>query len=313
MILFQKIKFRAKGSTSKGLIALSVVSIVWGTTWVVSKQAVANMPPLQMAGIRQILGGFLFLFYFILKRYPLPQVKDIWPLIVLSILNFVMSNGLSTWGVKYISAGLAAIIGTIFPLWLVIFGLIVDRTKPPKMAILGLIIGFLGICVIFYEYLADFINPDFRFGIFLSLTATFSWALGTLMTKKHAKIFNPYFGLGFQMLLAGLLLSLCSWIFDTNYLPWNEITPQSWYAILYLVIFGSIIGFGCYLYALQHLPTTQTSIYAYINPIVALLTGWVILHEPITVNIMLGCLITISGIYLVNRSFTAVPTEKIEQ
>ena len=117
--------------------------------------------------------------------------------------EFCMSNGLSTWGVKYISAGLGAIMGAIFPLWLVVIGLFSAKSKIPAKAIIGLLFGFGGVCIIFYEHLHDFFNADFRFGIILSLIATWTWAFGTLYTKKHAASFNPYFSLGLQMLISG--------------------------------------------------------------------------------------------------------------
>lgn len=302
LLLFTPRKIKQKGPDFLALLALAMVSFVWGTTWVVSKQGVAHMSALQMAGIRQIIGGSCYLLYFILKKYPLPSKSDFFPLVILSLLNFVLSNGLSTWGVKYISAGLASLIGAIFPLWIVIIGLVSNKVKPPKMAISGVLLGFTGICVIFYDHLGDFINPDFRFGLILSLIATWSWAFGTIFTKKHAKVFNPYFGLGFQMLLAGLILTFVSGL-DSAYVPISDIPAISWFAIFYLVIFGSVIGFICYLYALQHLPTEQTSIYAYINPIVALFMGWIFLGETLSITIFLGGAITLIGIFLVNRSF----------
>lgn len=295
-------KFKERGSGFLAFAALVVVSVVWGTTWVVSKKGIMLMPALQLAGIRQLLAGSLYLLYFILKKYPLPSRSDLMPLIVLSLLNFVLSNGLSTWGIKYISAGLGSIIGAIFPLWIVLISMLVDHTKPPKMAVWGMVIGFAGICIIFYNHLADLIDPRFRFGIFLSLIATWSWAFGTIYTKKYAKVFNPYFGLGFQMLLSGLILTIVS-AFDPNHLPLDAIPQTSWFAIFYLVIFGSLVGFICYLYALQHLPTEQTAIYAYINPVVALLTGWLVLDESVNLTIFSGCLVTILGVFLVNRSF----------
>lgn len=301
-LLYYPKKIKQKEADFKALLALAIVSLVWGTTWVVSRQGVLHMPALQLSGIRQIIGGSCYLLFFLYKKYPLPSKADLLPLIVLSVLNFVMSNGLSTWGVKYISAGLASIMGAIFPLWIVLIGFASGNTTPPKKAIAGVLIGFSGICVIFYDHLADFINPDFQFGIFLSLIATLSWAFGTLYTKKHAKVFNPYFGLGFQMVLAGVVLVSIS-SFDSGFMALSEIPAISWFAILYLVFFGSIIGFSCYLYALQHLPTEQTSIYAYINPLVALIAGWIVLSEEISFIILLGCFITLFGIYLVNTSF----------
>ena len=113
--LLSPTKLKLKGPDFLAILALGIVSIVWGTTWVVSKEGVRHIPALQMAGLRQFIGGSLYLLYFVFRKYPLPEKKDLFPLLILSILNFVFSNGLSTWGVKYISAGLASIIGAIFP------------------------------------------------------------------------------------------------------------------------------------------------------------------------------------------------------
>ena len=232
------------------LFCVAIVSVIWGTTWIISKQAVREIPALEMAGIRQLIGGSLFLIYFKIKKYDLPEKKDLIPLLILSFLNFILSNGLSTWGVKFIPAGLAAIIGAIFPLWLVLIGLFISKQSPPKMAVAGVVIGFLGVCTIFYDHLTDFLEPNFRFGIILSLIATMSWALGTLYTKKHARSFNPYFGLGFQMFLSGSVLTAISYS-DPKFVTLADISMMTWLSIFFLVIFGSIIGFMCFLYALH--------------------------------------------------------------
>ena len=131
-------------------------------------------------------------------------------------------------------------------------------------------------CIIFYEHLEDFFIPDFRFGIILSLIATWTWAFATLYTKQQAASFNPYFSLGLQMLISGItLISFTS--VTGNAVSISQIPWESWTAIAYLIIFGSLLAFIAYLYALQNLPTEQASIYAYINPIVAAFT-WLIKH-----------------------------------
>jgi drug/metabolite transporter (DMT)-like permease len=293
--------FRKQGTKTKAFISLLLVCFFWGTTWVASKEAVSHMPALQMAGLRQFFGGTLYILFFLLKGAKFPTGKEWRTILVLGFLNFTLSNGLSTWGVKFISAGLGSIIGAIFPLWLVIIGLFAAHTKLNKKTIIGLLIGFAGICIIFYEHLNDFFIGDFRFGIFLSLAATWSWAFGTLYTKKHAASFNPYFSLGLQMLISGIALIGISHI-SNNALPYKEIPWQSWAGIAYLVIFGSVISFIAYLYALQNLPTEQVSIYAYINPIVAVLLGWMLFGEVLTSFIIAGVLVTLYGVYLVNRS-----------
>lgn len=307
--VFNPLTIHKKGRRSKAIFALAVVCILWGTTWLASKEGVKHIPPLQLAGMRQLLGGTCYMIFFLIKGSSWPKMKDLVPLLVLALLNFIFSNGLSTWGLKYISSGLGAIMGAIFPLWIVIISLFSSKDKLPAMAILGLMLGFAGVCVIFYDHLQDFFKPDFRFGIMLSLVATWTWAFGSLYTKKHAAQFNPYFGLGFQMLIAGAsLLTVSS--FDKNFLPFTEIPTAGWLSLGYLVVFGSIIAFVCYLYALQNLPTEQASIYAYINPVVAVLLGAFIFGEKLTLTLTIGGLVTLLGVYLVNRAFKKTADEQ---
>jgi len=292
---------RQNASTkSKALVALVWVSIFWGTTWLASKQAVTNMPALQMAGIRQFIAGFIFIIIFLIKKAPLPKGKQWTTILILSLLNFILSNGLSTWGIKYISSGLGAIIGAIFPLWLVIISMTKGKHLP-QQALIGLLIGFGGVCIIFYEHLKDFLNADFRFGIFLSLCATISWAFGTLYTKQQVVNFNPYFSLGFQMLISGTTLLFITHA-TGNAIYYSAIPATSWWAIAYLVLIGSILTFVAYIYSLQHLPAALASVYAYINPIVAVLLGALILHEKLSLFIAVGGAITIISVYLVNNS-----------
>jgi drug/metabolite transporter (DMT)-like permease len=196
--------------------------------------------------------------------------------------------------------------GAIFPLWLVIIGFFISKEKIPGKAVLGLMLGFSGVCVIFYDHLNDFLNPDFLKGIILSLIATWTWAIATLYTKKQALNFNPYFSLGLQMVISGATLVTFTAASGAS-IPLNLIPWQSWLAIGYLIIFGSVIAFICYLYALQNLPTEQASIYAYINPMVAVLCGWLAFGEKITIYITVGGVVTLLGVFLVNKAFKTMP------
>ena len=251
---FNPFTFKKRGKRGKALIALALVCFFWGTTWLASKEGVRHMPALQLAGIRQFLGGMCYVVFFLAKGVTLPRGREWKTVLILSFLNFLLSNALSTWGVKFISAGLGSIIGAIFPLWLVIIGLFSARTKLQTKTIVGLLLGFAGICVIFYDHLHDFLIPEFRFGILLSLASTWSWAFGTIYTKKHAATFNPYFSLGLQMVISGLTLIIFTKAAGLS-VPVVDIPWQSWIAISYLVVFGSVISFIAYLYALQKLPT----------------------------------------------------------
>jgi len=282
------------------ILALCWVCFFWGTTWLASKEGVKHMPALQLAAIRQFIGGFLYVCFFLYKKTPWPKGKQWKAIIILSILNFALSNGLSTWGVKYISSGLGAIIGAIFPLWIV-FITVFRGGKIARLSVLGLIVSFAGVCVIFYDHLADFIKPDFRFGIFLSLFSTVTWAYGTLYTRKKAASFNPYFSLGLQMLISSILL-LCITSATGTAVSITAIPANSWWAIGYLTVIGSVLTFIAFIYMLQKLPAEISSIYAYINPIVAILLGAMIFGEPLTAAIAIGGAVTLFGLYLVNYS-----------
>ncbi len=287
---------------TKALIALGMVCFLWGTTWVASRQGVQHMPAWQLAGIRQSIGGLLYIIFFISKGERFPRGKAWGPIVVLSLLNFFLTNGLSTWGVKYISAGLGAIIAATFPLWIVIINLFTSKTKIPLLAIAGLLLGFSGVCIIFYEHLHDFLNAGFRLGICISLAASWTWAFGTLYTKKQATAFNPYFSLGLQMLMSGIASTIVA-VSTGNAIPVADIPWQSWLSIGYLATFGSVISFIAYLYALQHLRTELASIYAYINPIVAMLVGALLFNEKLTIFIGIGGAVILYGVYLVNKVF----------
>jgi len=293
-------KRQSTSTKNKAMWALVWVSFAWGTTWLASKEAVTNVPALQIIAIRQLIGGALYITYFVFKKHPWPKGKQWIVILVLSFLTFMLSNTLSTWGIKFIPSGLGAIMGAIFPLWLVIITMFQGK-RLPNQAMIGLLLGFGGVCIIFYEHLKDFLNPDFRFGILLSLTATISWAFGTLYTKQEAINFNPYFSLGFQMIISGIIVMSIAQT-TGNSIKLSEIPSSSWWAIGYLVVIGSVLTFVAYIYSLQHLPTALASVYAYINPIVAVLLGAALVNEKLTIFIAIGGAITIAGVYLVNNS-----------
>ncbi|GIZ07966.1 DMT family transporter [Flavobacterium sp. UMI-01] len=282
------------------ILALLWVGFFWGTTWIASKEGVRYIPGIQMAAIRQFLAGFLYIAYFLTTKTPWPKGKQWKTIIILALLNFTLSNGLSTAGVKYISSGLGAIIAAIFPIWIVIISFFRGE-KMAKLAVTGLLISFGGICIIFYEHLSDFLIPDFRLGILLSVLATITWAFGTLYTKKKATSYSPYFSLGFQMFISSILLFAFNGATGTS-INLTEIPMETWLAIAYLVVIGSLVTFTIFIYTLQNLPPEMSSLYAYMNPIVAVLLGAALFDEPLTISIALGGGVTLIGLYLVNKS-----------
>ncbi|MEO8253384.1 MAG: EamA family transporter [Flavobacterium sp.] len=282
------------------ILALIWVGFFWGTTWIASKEGVRYIPGIQMAAIRQFLAGLLYILIFVFTKTPWPKGKQWNTIVILAILNFSLSNGLSTAGVKYISSGLGAIIAAIFPIWIVIISYFRGE-RIAKLAVIGVLVSFGGVCVIFYEYLSDFLIPDFRLGIFLSVVATITWAFGTLYTKKKAASYNPYYSLGFQMFISSILLFAYNGATGIS-VSLSEIPADTWLAIAYLVVVGSLITFTIFIYSLQQLPPEVSSIYAYMNPVVAVLLGSVLFDESLSISIAFGGVITLLGLYLVNKS-----------
>ncbi len=288
-------------SDRKAYLALGIVCIVWGVSWVGTKEAVRYMPPFQMVGIRQILAGLAYILWFVFRGEAMPKKKDWYPILLLSVLNFMISNGFATWGVKLTSAGLSAILGAIFPLWLVILLAFRGGQRIPCLAWIGILVGFGGVCIVFYEHLHEFFNPSFLGGVVLGLIASLAWAYGTIYTKSFALSFNPYQSIGWQMLISGVALNIMATA-SGQVIPIAEINLYTWGAILFLVIVSSIIAFIAYLYALQKLPTSLVSVYAYINPLVAVVSGSLFTGEPFTILIITGSLVTLTGVYIVNKS-----------
>jgi len=286
-----------------GYLALCITSIVWGTTWVASKIAVTDMPALQMASIRQFFGGIFFVLFFLLyKKIGLPTRQQFVWLLMMAFLMFVMANGLSTWSLNYIPTGLGALIGALYPLSVVVIEMLFFKNRNMNLlTFTGLLLGIAGIGIVFYE--SAFHNrPDgFIYGVILSVIAMLAWSVGTIFIVRNKVKMNPYYATGWQMLIGSGMLFIISHIFQPT-IPLQAITAKSWLAITYLVLAGSLLAFIAFIYSMKKLPAALSSLYAYINPLVAMVTAAIVLNEQLTMNILWGAIVTLVGVFLVNYS-----------
>ncbi|MEO6733424.1 MAG: EamA family transporter [Ferruginibacter sp.] len=287
-----------------GYLALATTSVVWGTTWVASKIAVSeNLPPFQMASMRQFFGGFCLLVFFLLfKKLPFPTVRQFGWLVILGLLMFVFANGLSTWSLKYIPTGLSALIGALYPFSVVIIErLFFNSRNLTALTFTGLLLGITGIGIVFYENVFEQHPEGFMFGVMLSVCAMLSWSAGTMFIARNKINMNPYYATGWQMLISSFILFIISQT-TQPVISLKEISTKIWLSIAYLVIFGSILSFVAFIYSMKKLPAAISSLYAYINPLVAMVTGAIVLREKLTMNILWGALVTLAGVFLVNYS-----------
>lgn len=287
-----------------GYIALATTSILWGTTWVASKIGVQHIPAFEMAAIRQFLGGLAFVVFFMLvKKLPLPTRQQFGVILILSVLMFVFANGLSTWSLQYIPTGLSSLIGALYPLSVVMIEMLFFNNRDVSaLTFAGLLLGIGGTGIVFYEN-AFTGNRDegFYFGLLLSVLAMLAWSIGTLIIARNRVQLNPYYATGWQMLISAGILFLVSLLKGDN-IPLGEISPEGWGALAYLVIAGSLISFAAFVYSMKKLPAALFSLYAYFNPLVAIITAGLLLGEKLNMHIFWGAVVTLLGVFLVNYS-----------
>jgi drug/metabolite transporter (DMT)-like permease len=287
---------------NKAYLALTVTSIVWGTTWVASKMGVMHMPAFEMASIRQFLGGSLYVGFFLIKGEKLPTKTQFLWLLGMSLLMFVSSNGIATYGLKFISSGLAALIAALYPLSVVLIERYYYKAIEitPK-TVIGLSLGLLGIGFIFYKDSLTVHGSNYILGVALSFLAMITWSIGSIIISRTKIKINAYNSIGWQMLMSAFIMGLIT-LLSGDYVPLNQIPAISWGVIVYMVIGGSVFAFMSFIYSMKHLKSSIASLYAYINPIVAIWVGSLLLDEHMTWNNIVGSIITLIGVYLVNKS-----------
>jgi len=284
-------------------LALAAVCIIWGTTYLALRIAVQHFPPFLFSAIRQFsAGSLLIIFMLTVGKVKWPSLAQIRQQAIGGFFMITLGNGLVAWGEMYIPSGIAAIITSLMPVLVIIINLAINRDERPNLPIvLGVALGMVGIILIFSEHIASFSRTEYLLGIIMIFTAAVSWASGSIWIKKRNTDANPFLNAGMQMFFGGL------WMFPIS-LVVDDLSTISWsagavYPLLYLIVFGSIIAYASYSYALRNLPMTIVSLYAYVNPLVAVLLGWLVLDEKLNGRIIVAFLLTSAGIYIVNRGY----------
>ena len=284
-------------------LALAAVCIIWGTTYLALRIAVLHFPPFLFTAIRQTTAGLLLLgIMFTLGKATLPSIDHLFRQAIGGFFMISMGNGLVAWAEMHIPSGVAAIICSLMPVLVILINVTVHRDERPTLPIvLGVVIGLTGIVMMFSEHLAGFSNTEYIIGILLTFAAAVAWAGGSIWIKKKNIESNPFVNAGFQMFFGGFLLFPLSLVFDdlTN-ITWS--TEVTW-SFLYLIVVGSLVAYASYAYALRKLPMTIVSLYAYINPVVAVVLGWLVLDETLNARIWIAIALTIGGIYIVNKGY----------
>ncbi len=293
----------ADSTRTKAYIALALVSFFWGTTYLATRVGVVYAHGFLLAAIRQLLAGSCLLIFCWWRGYAMPAWVDLKRVVGLGFLMIAFSNGLMTWSLQYIPSGLCAILSAMGTLWVVLFShFLIARTQWSALLVAGLAASTLGVVGIFSENLTSLLEPDFAFGIGLTLLAVSTWSLGSVLTAKWKLGVPLLLSASIQMLSGGVALLVLVSILGWESLIFKPLELEFWLSIGYLVVAGSFVAYSAFLYTLTNLPPARASLYAYINPIVAVVLGWLWLGESLSAKTLISIAIALGGVYCINVS-----------
>jgi len=297
----------------KAYIALIFVCIVWGTTYMAIRVGVMHYPAFLFAGVRQLIAGLILMVIAlaISKKKDLSGGNILRQMLV-GFLMLSLGNGCVTWGEKYIPSGIAALLCSMMPLFAVSFNLFSSKKDHFNSTIgLGMLLGVCGVGLIFRNNLADITKPEYIGGMLAVIVATASWALGSIINKKDTDPVNPFFNSGLQLFFGGLFMFFISPAID-NYHGLQLWNRDGLLALLYLITFGSVLAYAAYMYALSALPVGIATIYAYINPLIAVIMGYLVLNEALNIYTGLAFGTIAVSVFLVNKGYRQQHKNELE-
>jgi drug/metabolite transporter (DMT)-like permease len=272
------------GLRGKALVAYLLVCVVWGSTYLAIRIGVQDMPPLLFAGVRFAIAGLILAGIVVAMGDRLPRSARDWRIHAITGLFLLLGgNAVVVWAEQFVESGPASVFVAAVPLWAAFFDVIVPGgTSVFTWRVgVGLALGFLGSALLAGVSPGDLLSSDLKGPVALTL-ASASWALGTVYSKRNKTETTPFAGAAVQMMVAGLVMTVMGFALGEG-ARWH-LSSSGLGALVYLIIFGSIVGYTSYAYALRHTSATIVGTYAYVNPVVAVLLGWLILHEAVTLR-----------------------------
>jgi len=298
---------------TKAYLSLIFICIVWGTTYLAIRVGVMHYPAFLFAGVRQSVAGIILMIAALSVSGDKDlSAKNIQRQMLVGFLMLTLGNGCVSWGEKYIPSGVSALICTMMPLFAVLFNLTSSKKDHFNSTIIfGLVLGVFGVGLIFRHNIADMANPTYLAGIFATLFATASWALGSIVNKKHEAPVNPFFNSGMQLFFGGIFMLVLSPAID-NYNGFRLWDRDALLAMVYLIIFGSALAYTAYMYTLSTLPIGIATIYAYINPLIAVIVGYLFLKEDLNIYTAMAFFTIVVSVFLVNKGYRKQHVAKMQ-
>lgn len=281
------------------LLAFFSIYAIWGSTYLLNKIAVTQLPPFFIASIRFTIAGTLVFTIAKFMKLNLRITKaQLFNCCIAGFLFLVYGNGVFIWALKYVDSGFAALEASTQPLFVLLLMRLVDGKKMQKKSLIGVSLGILGMYLLVSQKTL-ITNNESLLGMLMIMTCVLSWSYGSVFVAKANLPKNFFVSTAYQMMFAGIILAISSLIFKENW-----VAPIYWsldvkWSVILLIIFGGVIAFTAFNYLLKEVSTEKVSTSAYVNPIIAIILGWYVLDEVITLQTLVAACILLTGVYFI--------------
>ncbi|MGD9558032.1 MAG: EamA family transporter [Mangrovibacterium sp.] len=290
----------------KIVLSFAAIYIVWGSTYMAIMVALRSFPPFLLAGLRFLTAGLIMFGWCWFRKEKMPTLHDVFKLSVTGILLLFFGTGAVVWVEQYITSSLASIVISTVPIWFVVL----DKPQwsfhlSNKMILLGLIMGFAGVILLLGD--RSLMKSDDKsielLSFFILLGGTLMWATGSLFSRYYPANGSPILKASIQMIAAGILAILTgAFTGELSRVESSSVTGESLFAMIYLITMGSMVAYLAYTWLIQVSRPSLVGTYAYVNPLVAVLLGWLILGEQVTSRQIVALFVILSGIFIINAS-----------
>lgn len=282
--------------------AFGAIYLIWGSTYLAIRYAVETFPPLLMMGVRHLFAGAVLYGWSRWRGIPAPTLRDWLHPALIGGLLFLGGHGSLAWAEQHVPSGIASLLVATLPMWIVVLARLKGTEKKLNgSALAGLLLGFVGVAVLFGPDVWGHTGEMNLLGAAAVLGGTFIWAAGTIYMRSVKMPDSPVMSSAMQMLSGGVTLMVAATLAgETKGFQLGAVSGRSWLALAYLAVFGSIVAFTAYSWLHTVASPSRVATYAYVNPVVAVLLGWVVAREPIGLFTILAMLIILAGVALVN-------------
>ena len=288
----------------KVLLAFAIIYLVWGSTFLAIRVGVREVPPFLMAGMRFVVAGSVLFAWMVAKGTAIPTARQWLSAILMAVLIFVGDYGLVFWAEQRVPSGITAVMMATIPVFMTVSEILIMKTQRMTLRLgSALLVGLGGVAVLVSRSARFGDSPIDTAGACALIVAAMSWAIGSALTRKLQLPASKAMSSGAQMLVGGVLLTLVAATLGEfhGFRP-QDVSMKAWLALIYLIVAGSIVAYTAYVWLIHHESPTKVGTYAYVNPVVAVLLGYFIAGEALTLRTIVGTALVLVSVVVITTA-----------